>query len=161
AELFRYNGTSASLITDLYPGSTTSNPNSLTIFNNDLYFRANDGTHGEELFKYDGTSVSLVKDINPGAAGSEGDTGPIGVTAMAVYNNALYMKAKESGNNVELYKYDGTNVSLVSDIYPGSIGSGPTDFIVYNNALYFAANYPSAAVELMKYDGTSVSMVSD
>ena len=44
-------------------------PNDFIVFNNELYFEANDGTNGNELWKYDGVNApSMVADIRPGSA---------------------------------------------------------------------------------------------
>ena len=40
---------------------------------------------------------------------------------------------------MELWKTDGTNVSLVGDILPGPQGSEPSSFAVFNKELYFVA----------------------
>ena len=49
---------------DINSGSGSSNLGYLTVFNNELYFRAYDGTNGDELWKYDGTNApSMVADI--------------------------------------------------------------------------------------------------
>ena len=43
-------------------------PSHLTVFNNELYFGADDGTNGYELWKYDGVNApSMVADINLGS----------------------------------------------------------------------------------------------
>ena len=42
---------------DISPGSGNSYPASLIVFNNELYFKAGDGTNGYELWKYDGTNA--------------------------------------------------------------------------------------------------------
>ena len=40
-------------------------PKHLTVYNNKLYFSADDGTHGHELWVYDGTNTpTMVADIN-------------------------------------------------------------------------------------------------
>ena len=105
---------------DINPGSGGSNPESLTVFNNELYFRAYDATNGEELWKYDGTNApSMVANINPGS----GDSYPSGLT---VFNNELYFRASDATNGYELWKYDGTNApSMVANINPGSGDSNP------------------------------------
>ena len=40
------------------------------VFNNKLYFRAQDSVHGFELWSFDGTTLSMVQDINPGTTDS-------------------------------------------------------------------------------------------
>jgi len=142
-ELWKYDGTTASLVADINPGSVSfgllsSLPEFLTVFNNVLYFRANDGVHSNELWKYDGTIASLVADIYPGSdnSGSFGSF-PAG---FSVFENALYFQALDSVNGIELWQYDGTTASLVADIYPGSGSSAPFGFTVFNNALYFSAD---------------------
>ena len=49
----------------------TSYPNDFIVFNNELYFEANDGTNGNELWKYDGVNApSMIADIYPGSGSS-------------------------------------------------------------------------------------------
>ena len=56
---------------DIAPGWQSSNPLGLTVFNNELYFQADDVTYGSELWKYDGTNApSKVEDIRAGSSGS-------------------------------------------------------------------------------------------
>ena len=44
----------------------SSLPEQLTVYNNKLYFVANEGTHGLELWAYDGTNdPTMVFDLNP------------------------------------------------------------------------------------------------
>ena len=84
---------------DINPGSGGSTPESLTVFNNELYFSAYDATNGNELWKYDGTNApSMVANINPGSGNSYPES-------LTVFNNELYFRADDGTNGVELWKY--------------------------------------------------------
>ena len=62
------------------------------MFDNQLYFEANDGTHGLELWTYDGTnSPSMVADIASGSVDSE-------PSDLTVFNNQLYFSANDGYN---------------------------------------------------------------
>ena len=159
-ELWRTDGTEGGTVQvkDIAPGSgfiggiqvpLSSSPSGFTVFNNALYFAADDGVHGVELWKTDGTGTGtvLVKDINPGTGAS---SSPRGFT---VFNNALYFAADDGVHGVELWKTDGTGTGtvLVKDINP-TAGSSPSGFTVFNNALYFSADDGVFGVELWKTD---------
>ena len=129
-ELWKYDRVNApSMVADIYLGSGSSYAGYLTVFNNELYFIANDGTNGDELWKYDGTNApSMVADI----IGSSSYPG-----YLTVFNNELYFKANDGTNGIELWKYDGVNApSMVADINPGSSGSNVHNLFVFNNELY-------------------------
>lgn len=151
---------------NLATGDTSTS--SLTVYNGELYVRANDGVHGEELFKLkaDGTAV-LVADVNTIAQGSS----PSGYTAL---DGTLYFTAMTNDYGTELWKIgsDGHAV-LAADIWQGQApatisGSGgmlssfPSDLAAYNGELYFYANkdygYTGIGRELykMKADGSVV-----
>jgi ELWxxDGT repeat protein len=173
-ELWKYDGLaygphrpSVSLAADINPGRTTvpgwgnsSNPSYLTIFDNALYFSADDGVHGNELWKYDGTTASLVADINPGKdlLGRGSSSSP---SRLRVFDNALYFSANDGVHGNELWKYDGTTASLVADLNPGSGSSYLGGSTVFNNSLYFSLYDGVHGTELWKYDGTTASLVAD
>jgi len=144
----------AQLALDIRPGSGSSYPEFLTVFNDVLYFRAYDATHGYELWKYDGATASLVWDIWPGSTSSY-------PAYLAVFNNALYFQACDATHGYELWKYDGATASMVLDIWPDSTSSYPMWMTVFNDALYFSAQDATHGYELWKYDGASVSLVAD
>ena len=128
-ELLRTNGTVTEIAKDI---NTTSNnaswskPTNLEVFNNELYFSANDGTHGYELMKFDGTSVSLIKDEYSGA----GSSSPWNLKA---FNGKLYYSALDSIGSRELYSSDGTSAGsgLLAEIFPGSVVCAPMDFMCF------------------------------
>jgi ELWxxDGT repeat protein len=96
-EMWAFDGTTAQMVAEINPtpdpgnGDTflmDSSPANLTVFNDLLYFSANDGVHGRELWSFDGATARLVLDMNPGANGSE-------VSELTVYNGMLYFSADD------------------------------------------------------------------
>lgn len=159
SELWKYDGINASLVADINPGSASSFPvtsfsASFPVFNNAIYFRANDGIHGSEPWAYDGTTTSFLADINPGSASS-------GVGGGILFNNAVYSGGTDGVHGGELWEYDGTAYRLAADINPGSAGSGVGWFALFDNDLYFRARDGEHGDELWKYDGTNASLVAD
>ena len=76
---------------------------------------------------------------------------------------SLYFSADDANGDRELYKYDGTTVSLVENINPND-GSDPQFLTVFNGELYFKAEggtnggLPGDAI--WRYDGTNPSSVA-
>ncbi|HRJ52595.1 MAG TPA: hypothetical protein PLE99_07500 [Candidatus Thiothrix moscowensis] len=163
SELWVSDGTAegTKLVKDIKPGGSSGHESStsgwysrhMTVYNNKLYFQADDGTNGSELWESDGTAegTKLVKDIKPGSGGGE----PFDLT---VYNNKLYFQADDGTNGFELWESNGTadGTKLVKDIQPGlGEGSRPHPFTVYNNKLYFQADDGIHGEELWESDGTA------
>ena len=156
-ELWHYDGTVAAQLTDINPAPNAgSGPRDLTVYNGKLYFKAYDGTHGDELWSYDGTNATLEADIRTGADGSD-------IDKFIVYDNKLFFAANDGGPaSMELWSYDGSTATMEADIRPGSTGSNPEHFALYDGKLYFAADGDAnASVELWSYDGTSATMEVD
>ncbi len=154
-ELWKTDGTSAGTVLVKEINSFAgSNPREFTVYNNKLYFIADDGTNGDELWSTDGTEAgtTLVKDIHPS---DDAD-----ISELTVFNNKLYFSADDGSTFDELWCSDGTSAgtTLVKDISPSS-ASAPYDLIVYDNALYFSANDGTNGYELWKSDGTEAGTV--
>jgi len=106
-----------------------TNPSSLTVVGDILYFTADDGSSGRELWKSDGTK--LVADIFPGSISSYARN-------LTAVGNTLYFTADDGSSGRELWKSDGTSegTTLVADIRSGG-SSSPTDLTVVGNTLFF------------------------
>ncbi len=179
AELWKTNGTTSGTVevADIVPGTFTdyygtypnaSSPQDLTAVGNTLFFTADDGVNGRELWKTDGTSAgtSLVRDIAPGSytnykygygyAQSPNQSTPSQLTE---FNGVLYFVAKDSAENTELWRSDGTNAgtTVVAEIGSGSVGGVSVDdeLAIFNGRLYFAANDGLSGKELFSTDGTA------
>jgi len=156
-ELWKYQGTTASIVKNIKPGAQHSFPSSLTAFNNQLFFFADDGTNGNELWKSDGTDAGtqLVADINPGSASSAG------FLPMVVYNNNLYMIALKNGA-VSLMKTDGTTAGT-TEVKAFTSNVSPGNLFLSGSSLYFIKKNingsSQANVELWKTDGTAAGTV--
>jgi ELWxxDGT repeat protein len=95
------------MVKDIYSGSGSGTPDSLTAVGNTLYFRADDGTNGVELWKSDGTASGtvMVKDIRSGSGSSS-------LTDLTAVGNTLYFTANDGTNGIELY----TNLGIYTEV---------------------------------------------
>lgn len=163
-ELWYSDGTSTGtlMIKDIKQGQYSSDPSSLVISNNLLYFIADDGAHGIELWKSDGTEVGtvMVKDISLNGSSSFNSNS----ANLIDLNGTLFFTATNGINGYELWKSDGTEAGtiMVKDINPNGSGS-PTDLFIFNNDIYFIANDGTNGTELWKSNGTEwgTSMVKN
>ncbi|AXG72247.1 ELWxxDGT repeat protein [Kordia sp. SMS9] len=160
-ELWYCDGTPSgiSMVKDIRPGDNSSDPSSLVLINDILYFTAYDGVNGNELWKSDGTEAGtvMVKDIRPND-NSEYN----GPTDLIAFNGSLYFTATNNIDGTELWKSDGTEAGtvMVKDINQSPNGSSiPSELFIFNNALYFRATNGIDGFELWKSDGTEAGTV--
>ncbi len=114
-ELRKSTGAGTTLVKDINPGALHSFPEYFLVFGGTAYFRANDGTNGNELWKSDTTEggTQLVLDIRPGAQASD----PWKFTEVG---SVFFFEANDGMNGHELWKSMGTAAAtvMVKDIYP-------------------------------------------
>jgi ELWxxDGT repeat protein len=130
----------ATLLTDEINPSGSASVSGLTVLNGKIYFRADNGTAGDELWVHDPTlpvsdpnANTLAADIEPA-----GDSSPFNLIA---FNGKLYFQATAAAAGSELFAFDpmtGT-ASLVMDINPGANSSSPANFTLLGSYLYFTA----------------------
>jgi ELWxxDGT repeat protein len=160
-ELWITDGTAAGtqMVKDINPGANGCGTDliaiqdwqPLTVFQNKIYFLADDGVHGNELWVSDGTTAGtkLVKDINPGIESSF----PI---YLKVFNGSLIFQAYNPDQGVELWISDGSTAGthILKDINPGVGNSSPSTFAAFKGKLYFNADNGVHGNELWISDGT-------
>jgi ELWxxDGT repeat protein len=159
-ELWATDGTAAGtqLIANINP-SGSSTPDQFFVFNNTLYFTANDGTHGRELWKSNGSvgNASLVEDINAGAADG-------------IRENADFF---QNGNNVFFPAISGADSGLwhitTSQLTPALVKNitGAISFAVGNGAnlgsktvfTVVAGSIFTGTTQLWATDGTGTNTI--
>ena len=136
-------------LTDINEGAGGSYPSYLTLYDGDLYFRANDkpGKADIELWRYDPDTGAATQaaDIRPGDEGS-------GIADLVVYGGDLYFAAS-AGSGMQLWQFDGTTASPVTTF---SVSDGlPQEMTAYGSFLIYRQSHFGAATDLYRYDGSA------
>jgi len=152
SELWCYDGANqATRVTDINPGPEFASPSGMTVYNGAIYFSADNGIDGFELWRYDGTTAEMVADINPTPYVPGID--PVHNSFphnFAVYKAVLFFAADDGEHGQELWAYDGQNLTMLADLYPGPGWSDPGQFTVFKDVLYFTASNDELGSELWK-----------
>ena len=167
-ELWKSDGTAAGTVSvNLNPTTWDANintsplnsiyddPNAPMLWQNKLYYYADNGVNGRELWSSNGTATGtqMLKDIRPGSVGSTSSV-PLNLT---LSNNRLFFFAQDgtSGND-QLWSTDGTSVgtTLVKDL--GFTWGGATlKMLDLNGRLVFQGYDGTNGWELWSSDGTA------
>lgn len=150
-ELWVTDGTEAGtkLVSDIFPGSTGSNPHDLAAFDGRLVYGA-DGLFGDEPWISDGTSAGtyMIKNINTISAYPSG---------FFEFDSIAYFSARDNTYSDQLWRTDGTEQgtymlkNLNSQQGQSSL---PHGFTRMGDRFYFNANSGANGWELFVSDGT-------
>ncbi|MCB9007918.1 MAG: hypothetical protein H6656_11220 [Ardenticatenaceae bacterium] len=168
-ELWVTDGTEAGtyMVKDINPYGSNgsefdSEPLFMTVYKNELYFRATNTLTGTELWKSDGTEAGtvLVKNIYlEDGMGAAESSDPYGFVE---FNGELFFVAKDSTTDTAngLWKTDGTEAGTVrvGNVFVHNYGySSP---VIFGNAMYFNGSLDKFNdKELWKSDGTASGTV--
>ena len=189
-ELWHFDGTNASRAVDISPGLNGSSPSYLAALNGNLYFDASSSVVGYKLRRFDGTNVSIVN-ANPSAFFGSGAWNPavwnnelwflssgriyrFNGSSMSslvnppwansepvLFNNALYYSGQETSFGTELWRFNGSTQTRVTDINPGVADAYPDAIYAAQDGLYFRARTSTHGMELYRYDGSAAVRVAD
>lgn len=124
---------------------------------------------GNEAWRSDGTAAGTYAFHElPGTAGALDHPlsnllfDPREALLLPIGSLVFYAPLEANGDR-ELWVYDGTNASLVADLFPGPYPSLPQQLTRVGSTLFFVAEHPTAGRELWVYEpgGPPPSLVSD
>lgn len=146
SEMYIYNvSTQANTLVDIRVGAASSDPDEFTLIPNtsEFLFSANDGS---AIRLYKGNVTNTTTSVVSTAISSPSN--------LVAFNGEVYFAADNGSSGVELWKSNGSSVTLVKDINTGG-SSNPNNLVVVGNTLYFAADDGVNGVELWKTNGTT------
>jgi len=133
------------------PGAADSNPSNLSIVDDKLYFRANDGTHGVELWSITaspGLNVQATQvQLAANGAGINDSSASSLAKNLVLINGTLYFVASDGTNGTELWRLNNSGVAEIvgvtfggGGIRAGAKNSNPRDLTNVNGVVYFSAD---------------------
>lgn len=170
-ELWVTDGTAAGtrLVSNIYTETSSSTinssyPRNLINVNGTLFFSAISRNNGRELWQSNGTAggTRMVVDLTPGFTGGLTVTNYVGSWASIgdtlIFTGANYV-TNSFGNEPYAYNQATATLTLLKDIYPGSLSSFPLNYHSYRtpagvDLVAFGANNNSTGGELWFTDGT-------
>ena len=132
------------MVADINSGAGDSNPMTLTVFDNLMFFTANDGVHGKELWVSDGTAAgtTIVKDINVGLG--DGFDSRL-VLEFFEFENELIFRATDGVHGQELWVSDGTSsgTQMIVDSSPGNDSWDMWTFFQLGDSMFLSLGHES------------------
>jgi ELWxxDGT repeat protein len=128
-EIYSYDGTTATRLTDLAAGALPGCRNPMAYYNGAIYFSGSVNGMTYQLYKLNTTTgvATLASTVNP--------TGDAAISDMFVYKDNLYFGASNPATGHEVWKFNGNIATMVSDLNPG-VGNGVNSFLNQRNSLF-------------------------
>lgn len=126
------------------------------VLNNQAYFPATDGIHGQELWRFDGVETRMVTDINSGSLNSYPGN-------LVTLESILYFLASTRDTGQELWRSDGTEDGTwrvkefrpgFEDGVPSPAGTESQTLVAADNQLYLLVKSDAGTLALWSSDGT-------
>src|SRR5690606_29105847 len=135
---------------EIRPGTAASGVGELTVFGDDVVFRADDGRTGLELWRSDGTAAGtrLVLDLAPGTAGSTPDA------LVAADGPRVYFRAFPGVSSSELWVSDGTVAGTRRILQSVAAPRAVEPQVSVGATLFFGRHDPTHGFEPWVTDGT-------
>ena len=134
-ELWRATTSQAARLIDINPGPGASNPASLTVMNDRVYFSALQPGTGRELWVSNGTpeGTHLVEEIEPGSNGSN-------PSQLIDGYPFLYLTAGTAAAGVEIYRATEFGIDAADEIVLGPGSADPQELAFAGSRLRFSAD---------------------
>jgi ELWxxDGT repeat protein len=114
-----------------------------------LYFRANDGTHGEQIWSSGGSSVVPVTALSVSS--------PNDIADLTDVNGTLFFTYSTNGSTRVLYKLDAHGTPAIVPTGPDG-GTSPGFLTNVSGTLYFSALDINGKARLFQTDGTTITL---
>ena len=130
-ELFMFDGTNVTQAPDINGAGASGSPTDFHVLHDHLYFIAYQGGSDfiPALYKYDGSQLTLLTSADQRLN-----------DIMGIYDDKLILDLHTPENGAEVWSFDGNSLSMIKDIFPGSVSSNPNGGFVHNDIFYFVAN---------------------
>ena len=148
--LGKYDGTAVSIIDKVNP-SDYGVISPAVIYNSKLNYIYRNAAYLRQLATYDGTTQVVYP--NPDASTSAFSY------VFSQYNGEQYFGYINASGNTALAKFNGTNVSLISNANALDVGIYSGNTCVVNNVLIFLYQTSDGKNHFAKYDGTNITVV--
>lgn len=128
-----------------YDGS----PQKFFIYDNNLYFFADDGSHGFEPWRTSGPTTVMVDNIGDDSAGAF-PAAPFNLTYWTAFAGRLFLTADNGTAGLELWSTDGSGAEMLIDLNSsgdGVVANRDDVFRIFNNQLFFFGNDGSRGYE--------------
>jgi ELWxxDGT repeat protein len=153
-ELWKFEGGTASLVTEIVAGTGSPNLLRLTSAGGLLYFLANQPGTGLEPWRSDGTApgTMLLGDLAPGPAHTD-------ACCFTAAGSWVFFTASNATFGIDLWRTDGSAPGTQMLLEP-AVGPDPSRFAGWNGRLYFEGVGPGGeGGELWSSDGTDAGTV--